>query len=870
MYKSELSYYRKAFLAAAIIGVILLLPFVIIDGGYFIYYGDYNAQQIPFYTLCNQAIKNGEFMWSWQTDMGANFIGSYSFYTLGSPFFWLTMPFPAEFAKYLMAPLMVLKISCCSLFAFAYIRRFVKNPSSALIGGLLYAFSGFSMYNVFFNHFHEAMVVFPLMLIALEEAVINKRRVFFALTVALNAFVNYFFFAGECIFLVVYFLCRCTDKKFTVNAKTFVALAFESIVGVLLAGVMFVPAILSCIDVPRTGNLLNGWNLVFHNPSQRYGLIFQSLFFPADIPARQNFFPDSSARWSSVSAYLPLFSMAGVISFIKYKKKHWAKLLIPIMLLFALIPALNSTFVLFNSNYYTRWYYMPILVCCFMTSYALENKDIDIRYGIKWCSFAVVLISLVGILPSEVEKTVTDSATGEESKIKVTEMFSLPKEKIPFWISVILAVAALIACYFLVKNKAKLKEGRFLKKATCFTIIACMAFSYYTLIYGRSIGPKIGDYNSIVNAEIELDNDEDFYRVETFGVTNNANMLWDMYGFRSFHSILPGSAFEYYSNLGFNRSVNTDPDGSYYALRSLNSTKYLIVQTYKTGYKDFKELLENMRSFEKVDEQDGFTIYKNNAYVPMGYSYDYYLTDREFNGTAKSNRDNILLRAVYLSEEQIEKYGEYISELPVDETLDFSYDRYEADCEKLAKTCVDSFKAVANGFVATSSYDTDRFFVFSVPWESGWSATINGKPVEIEKVNGGVMGVLVPAGECEIVFDYFTPGLKSGALCTLGAAVLLIIYYIVLKKVFRYKPNPNRHLYNEEQLNKVVNHRAYIKLLYKRVNANTDDNEDNNSSDDKTAAHLFGTANGTIDTNENGSENATDDTNNSDDERKTD
>ncbi len=340
MYKSEKLYYRKAFFMAMIMGVILFLPFVLIDGGYFIYYGDYNAQQIPFYTLCNQAIKNGSFMWSWQTDLGANFIGSYSFYTLGSPFFWMSMPFPAEFAKYLMAPLLVLKISCCSLFAFAYIRRFVRKPQSALIGGLLYAFSGFSMYNVFFNHFHEAMVVFPLMLIALEETVVNKRRVFFALTVALNAFVNYFFFIGECIFLVIYFLCRLTDPKFKITVKTFLVLAFESVIGVALAGAMFVPAILTCIDTPRSSNTLNGWNLVFHNPTQRYGLIFQSLFFPADIPARQNFFPDSSARWASVSAYLPLFSMAGVISFIKYKKKHWAKWLMPICLLFALIPVL--------------------------------------------------------------------------------------------------------------------------------------------------------------------------------------------------------------------------------------------------------------------------------------------------------------------------------------------------------------------------------------------------------------------------------------------------------------------------------------------------------------------------------------------------
>ena len=824
MYKSEKLYYRKAFFMAMIMGVILFLPFVLIDGGYFIYYGDYNAQQIPFYTLCNQAIKNGSFMWSWQTDLGANFIGSYTFYLLGSPFFWLSMPFPAEFAKYLMAPLLVLKISCCSLFAFAYIRRFVRKPQSALIGGLLYAFSGFSMYNVFFNHFHEAMVVFPLMLIALEETVVNKRRVFFALTVALNAFVNYFFFIGECIFLVIYFLCRLTDPKFKITVKTFLVLAFESVIGVALAGAMFVPAILTCIDTPRSSNTLNGWNLVFHNPAQRYGLIFQSLFFPADIPARQNFFPDSSARWASVSAYLPLFSMAGVISFIKYKKKHWAKWLMPICLLFALIPVLNSSFVLFNNNYYTRWFYMPILVACFMTAYALENSEIDMKYGLKWCGFAVVLISMVGILPSEVSKDIVDIGTGDTTTTKVTELFQMPNEKLPFWISVVLAITAIIVCFLLVRNKAKIRTNKFLQKSYCFTMVACLCFSYYTLIYGRAIGPKVGDYNNIVNATIELD-DDSFYRVETYGVTNNANMLWGMYGFRSFHSILPGSAFEYYSGMGFNRSVNTDPDGSYYAMRSVNSTKYLIIQSYKLEYSDTVTLLENLKNFEKIDEQDGFTIFKNKAYIPIGYSNSYYISDDEYEKIAKSNRDNMLARAVVLTDEQIEKYSDILPELDPDRYSDFNCYTFEKDAQELAKTAVDTFTPTANGFKATSSFTEDRFVTFTVPWESGWSATINGEKAEIEKVNRGVMGIKVPAGECNIEFNYVTPGLKAGVVCTVGAAFIIVIYYIVLKKVFRYKPNPNVHLYEQQQLDTVINHNAYIRTIEKTVDEQLESNE---------------------------------------------
>ena len=347
-------------------------------------------------------------------------------------------------------------------------------------------------------------------------------------------------------------------------------------------------------------------------------------------------------------------------------------------------------------------------------------------------------------------------------------------------------------------------------------MVACLGFSYYTLIYGRSLGPKVGDYNSIVDAQIELPDDE-FYRVETFGVSNNANMLWDMYGFKSFHSILPGSAFEYYEGMGFERSVNTDPDGSYYAMRTVNSVKYLIVQTYKSEYSDTKKLISELKSFEKVDEQDGFTIYENKLFVPMGYSYDYYITQKEYYALSSMYRDNTLVKACVLDDEQIKEYNDVMDYLPVEKANDLSYEDYTADAKQLATSCVDDFTPVANGFIAHSSFDTDRFVVFTVPYESGWTATVNGETVKVEKVNGGVMGIKVPSGECEIKFDYVTPGLKAGAIITVITALVLLGYYIVLKKVYKYKPNADCHLYESEQLDELDNHNAYIRMLTRKA-----------------------------------------------------
>lgn len=166
--QKEKSMAHIAFLLTLGMALLLFLPFVIYNRGYFIYYGDYNAQQIPFYRLAHEAVRSGNIGWSWTTDLGANFIGSYSFYLLGSPFFWLTLLFPAAAVPYMLAPLLALKIALAGLTAYAYAQRFLR-PRLAVLAGVLYAFSGFSLYNIFFNHFHEAMIWFPLLLLGIEQ-----------------------------------------------------------------------------------------------------------------------------------------------------------------------------------------------------------------------------------------------------------------------------------------------------------------------------------------------------------------------------------------------------------------------------------------------------------------------------------------------------------------------------------------------------------------------------------------------------------------------------------------------------------------------------------------------------------------------------
>lgn len=815
MYKSEKKYYQKSFFYALIMAAALFLPFVIIDGGYFIFYGDYNAQQIPFFKHCVEAVHNGTLGWDWSTDLGANFFGSYTYYTLGSPFFWFMTLFPASFSPYLMAPLLCVKFALISLFAFTFIRRFVAKPHSALIGGLLFAFSSFNLYNVFFQ-FQDAFMYFPLLLVGLEEFVVNKRRGLFALVVAANCLANYFFFIGECVFLVVYFIIRCAmDKRFRVSLKEFLQLAAESVIGVLIAGILFVPSIYQVLDVPRSTNILKNWNFLFYSNEQRYGLLLESFFFPPEVAARNNMFTEANAKWSSVALYLPLFSMAGVIAFIKGAKKHWARTLLFVCLFMAFIPGLNAAFTLFNDNYYTRWFYMPELFCCLATVYTIEREEFDLRFGNKVCAGAVAVMSVLALLAPFTKKV--KDVNGKETEVILPRF--LVSMDLTVYVQIFIAAASIVCLSIIIKTRKTSSAQFFTKTVTASVIAGSMILGYYFIGVGRLIGPELGRYNQMASAEFEID-DPDFYRIEGVNETNNFNMFTESSSLKSFTSIIPGSTFDLYKALGISRSVNSAPDYSYYAFRALTRVKYLMIPKDMNATKR-SDALDDLEIYQYFDTQGEYDLYKTDYALPMGFAYDTYFPLESVKGA--NYADKLMVRSVFLTDEQIDKYGDILEK----DKTDFVYSKSQflLDAKNKIKNGVIQFSVTKEGFTAKTRYQSEKLVCFSVPYCEGWSAEINGEPAEVDKINGGLCGIRVPEGLCEITFKYRTPGLTLGIFCTIAGIVFLALYIVIFRVIRREKPLPCAHLYAVERIDGVKAHKSYVDEISRRYSDDENDEE---------------------------------------------
>ena len=766
--------------------MIAFAPAMIRNHGIFMYYGDFNSQQLMFYKHAHQMVREGNLGWDWGTDLGSGFVSTYSFYLLGSPFFWLTTLFPTGSTVYLMPWLLALKTAVAAICAYAYIRRFVQNKDCAAIGALLYAFSGFQTYNIFFNHFHDATAFFPLLLLAFELLVQENKKGAFAIAVALTATISYFFFVSAVVFTVIYFFLRCLDKEFAIDLKKFILLAIEAVIGLAMSCIILLPSVLMVMNNYRVNERMVGLDYILYNDKARIMRIFQAFFTLSDMPARVNIFDVDSARWASLAGYLPLFSMCGVIAYMRTRKKRdwlgWSVILFVIM---ACVPILNSAFMLFNSSYYARWYYHPILIFALMTAKVLEEDPKLLRKGFVPTAVAGVGFLCVGLLPKYEGQEIVYG--------KLAQYPELYYIQIGVTVGMIILLGALI--YFIIDKK----KINFIKVTVALTALSCVICNTSEVWYGVKQGNDNADYierainggKNISMAQLDSEfgyggEDTDFYRIDVSDSIDNWVMFWDVPSMRCFHSCVDPAIMDYYAELDQQRDVASRIEPEYYPFRAVNSVRYYFdeltedqIAGKEENPKD--ETVPKLLGFKYIDTMNGFNIYENKNYIPMGFAFDYYTTDAAVKETeSKLDKSMMLTKALVLDDNQAAVYCDYIQPYEFTED-DFGYENYKANCaERNAESCY-YFRHDSNGFTGKINLDEPKLVYFSVPYEKGWSCKVNGIDTKVEKVNYGMMAVIVPDGDSEIVFTYSAEGQTKGIALTVGGFAALAVYFIYFR-----------------------------------------------------------------------------------------
>mgnify|MGYP001776851777 FL=1 len=90
----------------------------------------------------------------------------------------------------------------------------------------------------------------------------------------------------------------------------------------------------------------------------------------------------------------------------------------------------------------------------------------------------------------------------------------------------------------------------------------------------------------------------------------------------------------------------------------------------------------------------------------------------------------------------------------------------------------------AEGDVTLAS---DGILQFSIPYGRGWTACVDGSEVELLRAGGMYMALPLAAGTHHVALAYETPGLRTGAIVSLAALAVLLVWTFAARRARRKK-----------------------------------------------------------------------------------
>lgn len=649
--KNSLFYYFLFLLGLALLMASVVL---IMEKGTIPLGGDYVQQQIPFYTNGYDDwwhfFKTGEFpLWDSNTVLGANNIGANSFYYFLNPFFMPILIFPRSLIPQGVAILMLIKMALAGLSFRAYIKYLGADERTARIFSIAYAFCGWNLYYMWFNHFMEVVVMFPLVLLGVDKVIKEKKPVTLMVSLFVLGLANYFFLVVACFAGVMYAAFRYFQTLKSRNVKdNFLVIGLGVLgfaVGLMMCALVLLPCLNAVTEAGRVEsatyldslkacfnekNFKELWNLLFDfNSEKKKYYPLATYFFPVVSDFNTLLYRNTGYdnTLSSLFIYTPLTLMV-VPSIIESARKKKISHIVAItgMTFMLFTPFAYQLFHGFTVDY-GRW--QLFVVVALIAYVALNFKNLK-DYP-KWY-FDISVLVVIGCMTFTV-LTALDNQYGVHD-IKETSAI------------IIYQFIYVIVCYFVIRGT--FKKAKFTLILPIMLAVEVLVVGNFTLFgqktrYGNLAG---GPTNFADEVEVvkKINNaDDSYFRIFNTTAndsTNNLGMREGYNGVGGFHSLYNSNIKDFLNWTRILYSRDTWTMGSHE--KKVNLDAFLGVKYYIVKNSDYNTVVNNM----VVNEKDmynvpfGFTyredlssslhsVFENQNFIELGYAFDNIITVNE-------------------------------------------------------------------------------------------------------------------------------------------------------------------------------------------------------------------------------------------------
>jgi hypothetical protein len=813
LYSIFLKYIFKHKYFIFLIFLLLCMSFVLykkyIFGGKLFLFEDFGSDSVrvslPTYTYLFDWFRSGMLIWSDKMGIGTSIL-SHSDIIL-DPFTYILFLLGRNGIIYMFVHMVIIKIILSGIFFWMLIGKYKLSPYAKLLGSVTYAFGGY-MIVVGQNYVFSTIYVYlPLILLGFEIWLQSKKSWLLILMLTLTALYFYYFFYMTAIFFCIYALFRYFTF-YNFNFKNFILFVFSlakyQLIALGLSAFYWLPSLALTLNNLRVASPAPSFETLFiFDPSMILTVFTRFLGYDA-LGSPMNYL-GYGGDYFQLPLYCGIITtllVPQVLLILKGKEKFLYRIFFIVLAIVLFTPFFSYALNGFSAITY-RWIYFIFFSLALFLSIAADSIYEKMRVNLRALyitAIALVTISFIAIIYNV--------------PIKNFSLYSLYTNSSIIWKYLFINMRVFLKDYILISSYVLLtvlffhtQRWKYIIKIMII-ILTCIELIWFPMRFINDrlttspdpVKNQLGYFDNTNSAVAFLNKtDSTFYRVDKsydsviseYGVipSDNEAMVQGYRGLKSYNGnnqpnyirfLQYSGIFVIYPNPKFPPPKGARPQdivgpnlnyingvGNRYLLQSFLGVKYFLAKEDSNI-----EFPKYYRYFTTVND---IKIYKNNYYLPLGFTFDSFITHDEFMILNNSMRDLALLSFVVVDNEN--ELSGILSKGNIGALSFINTDENIGDL--IGKRMEDNFKIISykdNDIIGQINTSRNKILVLTIPYDKDWFVYINGQEAKSIRVDGGLIGVKLSSGKYAIEIKYIPQKMILGIIITIITVLLLALF----------------------------------------------------------------------------------------------
>lgn len=705
--------------------------------------------------------------WSFYQGMGQSLLGVVTF----DPFLLLFYVVGRDNVAYVIAYVEVFKIIVAGVFFFLYLRTLSVSKYSAVVGGLLYSFTGYMILGGGWYIFsYDAMCV-SLLLYGFERFFKHNVWYLLPIPIALAAAYQPFYLYLYVVLLLVYGVVRFVEERgWNLKRLTlfYLKLSAPFLLGLAISAVFLFSNVSQLLQSPRVGgeaayfqHLLSQPVFGLAPPIEYISILLRT--FSSDLLGTGNSFKGWVNYLESPLTYCGLICLLLAPQFfisLDRRRRVLFSLTAGACIVSLIFPFFRYVFWGFTGDYFRTFSFFLALGVLYLSAEALSNLDIREKLNVKVLFASLAMALVVLYIPFDQKNQIVDQ-----------DLRSVA--------AVLLVIYTAVLIMMRSRTKKALAQGLLL-------LTICIELAYFSsitinkrdVLTSKELGQKTG-YNDFTNeaAAFVHSLDHSFFRVTKdyssgpaiYGSLNDAK-IQGYYGTTSYHSFNQKYYVEFLQAVGvihvgnelqtrWARGLTNRP-----LLRITGSVKYIFTKRTDNYL--------NPQGYDYLNTFGDVSVFRSKYALPLGFTYDTFILESDFATLSQFQKDVALVRAGVVPADQKENTKWFQSYALMDTATNYTFADLEKDTRARREDTLRVDFHSQNIFKGSIHIQKKKLLFFSIPYDKGWSARVDGHEARLDRVNIGFMGLWLERGTHSVELEFEPPYLRGGAVVSLISLLL--------------------------------------------------------------------------------------------------